>query len=256
MASDESPLDYSGSGQAATKGTKDNLIEQTVTGFRNWLEENLATIPVASNEPEIEVDLHTLLGQFIALKQEVNLLTKATRQTLDQNTTILSDLRENNDPDEASDVAAPFDPKDWFETYDALAQSGRQLKNLINTLDQTDPESEKTICIRPGWFAWIFGAKTIEVKLNQNPTHNPLLNAVKSILAGYELSLSRIDRLLQKHELIGIESIGQLFDPMVMEALETVADPTKRSGEVVEELRRGYKKNDVVLRYALVRVAK
>ena len=46
------------------------------------------------------------------------------------------------------------------------------------------------------------------------------------------------------------------FDPEQMEVLEVVADSGRPSGEVVEEVRRGYLWKDRVFRYAQVRVAK
>ena len=57
-------------------------IEAVLADFRDWLHQ-LAAQPAAApgppGPPAEPIDLHTLLGQFIALRHEVNLQTKASR---------------------------------------------------------------------------------------------------------------------------------------------------------------------------------
>ena len=53
-----------------------------------------------------------------------------------------------------------------------------------------------------------------------------------------------------------IPTVGRTFDPEAMEALEAVAGSGRPSGEVVEEVRRGYQQGGRVVRCALVRVAR
>jgi len=51
--------------------------------FRSWLERAPApAVPPAVPQP---LDLHTLLSQFVALRHEVNLQTKASRAQQEQN---------------------------------------------------------------------------------------------------------------------------------------------------------------------------
>ena len=60
-------------------------IERVLADFRRWLEDRPAgeAAPPARPEPP---DLHTLLGQMIAVRQEVNLQTKAVRAQQELNT--------------------------------------------------------------------------------------------------------------------------------------------------------------------------
>jgi len=52
-----------------------------------------------------------------------------------------------------------------------------------------------------------------------------------------------------------INTSGQLFDPHLHQAVETVNAPGRREHEIVEELQRGYKLKDRLLRPAVVKVA-
>ena len=51
-----------------------------------------------------------------------------------------------------------------------------------------------------------------------------------------------------------VETVGAIFDPRVHEALEMVERPDLPDHQVFEEVRRGYKIKDLLLRPALVRV--
>jgi molecular chaperone GrpE len=72
--------------------------------------------------------------------------------------------------------------------------------------------------------------------------------------------ISAIDRKLrQLLESEGVTTIdasaGRPFDPREHEAIANVPDPNRAEGEIVEEVRRGYRLRDRVIRPALVAVA-
>lgn len=72
---------------------------------------------------------------------------------------------------------------------------------------------------------------------------------------GFELIYRQLLEALQKFGLERIEALGQPFDPHVHQAVERVESTEYEDGTVVEDLRRGYKLRERVLRPALVRVA-
>jgi molecular chaperone GrpE len=76
------------------------------------------------------------------------------------------------------------------------------------------------------------------------------------LIAGYTMSLARVDRTLAQFELEPIPVEGQAFDPELMEAVEVAGDTGRPAGEVVEEVRRGYLWRGVVFRFAQVKVAR
>lgn len=52
-----------------------------------------------------------------------------------------------------------------------------------------------------------------------------------------------------------IKTIGEKFDPLVHEAVETVEGADKESGTILEEVQSGYKLNNKIIRPAKVKVA-
>ncbi len=70
------------------------------------------------------------------------------------------------------------------------------------------------------------------------------------------MGLQRIERALRQHGLETIAAVGEPFDPELMEVVEAVAGSGCPSGEVLDEVRRGYQWNGRVFRYAQVRVAR
>jgi molecular chaperone GrpE len=51
-----------------------------------------------------------------------------------------------------------------------------------------------------------------------------------------------------------VETVGYAFDPRVHEALESVERPDLPDHQVIDEVRRGYRIKDRLLRPALVRI--
>jgi molecular chaperone GrpE len=52
-----------------------------------------------------------------------------------------------------------------------------------------------------------------------------------------------------------VETVGTIFDPRIHEALGSVETAEHPDHEVLEEIRRGYKIRDKLLRPALVKIA-
>lgn len=73
---------------------------------------------------------------------------------------------------------------------------------------------------------------------------------------GVELIHRQLVDALRKRGLQPIETAGADFDPTIHQAVAYEESPGARDGEVVAELRRGYRLGERLLRPALVRVAK
>jgi molecular chaperone GrpE len=74
--------------------------------------------------------------------------------------------------------------------------------------------------------------------------------------AGVELIHKQLLELLRKRGVTPLESVGSDFDPHMHQAVAYDEAPGAREGEVVGELRRGYKLGERLLRPAMVKVAK
>lgn len=73
--------------------------------------------------------------------------------------------------------------------------------------------------------------------------------------AGVELIAKQFDESVKALGVTPVETVGQQFNPHVHEALGTVETAEFPDGSVVEEIRRGYRIKDRLLRPALVKVA-
>jgi molecular chaperone GrpE len=73
---------------------------------------------------------------------------------------------------------------------------------------------------------------------------------------GIELIDKKFEALLEAEGVEPIEAEGQRFDPNFHEAITHEDNDSFDAGQIIEVIQRGYKKDDRVLRPALVRVAK
>ena len=73
--------------------------------------------------------------------------------------------------------------------------------------------------------------------------------------AGVELIAKQFDDAVRNLGVVAVETVGQLFDPRTMEALGSVETVEIPDGAVVDEVRKGYRIKERLLRPAMVRVA-
>src|SRR5579875_2582658 len=79
--------------------------------------------------------------------------------------------------------------------------------------------------------------------------------SAEQLRAGVELIVKQMDEALRALNVQPVEAVGAAFDPRVHEAIEMVERPDLPDHQVFEEVRRGYKIKERLLRPALVRVA-
>jgi molecular chaperone GrpE len=81
-------------------------------------------------------------------------------------------------------------------------------------------------------------------------------DATKPISDGVRAIHRQLNALLAKHGVTPFESLGERFNPDLHEALAAVESEQHESETVIDELRRGYRSGNTVLRHAQVFVAK
>ncbi len=259
--------------------------------FRAWLVQTICSgpMPLTDAGPGAETelpDLHTVLGQLIALRQEVNLQTRASRSQQEQSTEALRQLGSAYELLEKSQFALEEGEeasqnerlrpllKTLVDAHDALSLARREVQRIQDSLvpllnnkeDSTKPDANPPGL--PFWVRWLGLAKVVQqagrdlVVLQEQRDQEVSENLeriralVDSILAGYAMSLQRLERALEQHGLEPIACIGELFDPQTMEVVEVVAEPGRTASEVLEEVRRGYFWQGRVFRFAQVKVAR
>ena len=73
--------------------------------------------------------------------------------------------------------------------------------------------------------------------------------------AGVELILKQMEEALRGLQVVPVETVGTMFDPRVHEALGSIETAEFPDHQVVEEIRKGYKIREKLLRPALVKIA-
>ncbi len=240
-------------------------VERVLADFRGWLlAEGQGTRGEGqdnADRPAPPVDLFALIGQFTALRHEVNLQTKAARAAVEQNAEVLRQLtappdegpEEDEEPAPAVDADELLRPavKAVIDIADALALSHRQAEKLRQTATAVLNGGTIQAPPRPGFFARLFAGP---------PPAPPDLEIVRKLAAGvadgYALSLRRVERLLPTWDVEPIRCTDEVFDPDVMEAVEVVGDTGRPPGTVVEEVRPGYRWRGRLVRAAQVKVAR
>ena len=79
--------------------------------------------------------------------------------------------------------------------------------------------------------------------------------SVEQLRAGVELILRQMDEVLKGLNVQAVETVGTQFDPRVHEALGSIETAEYPDHQVIEEIRKGYKLRDKLLRPALVKIA-
>ena len=79
--------------------------------------------------------------------------------------------------------------------------------------------------------------------------------SAQQLRSGVSLIMKQMEEILEKMQVRAIPAVGESFDPRVHEALGSVERDDVPDQHVAEEIRRGYKIRERLLRPALVRVA-
>ena len=241
--------------------------------FRTWLLA-LTEPPPAPDCIPPAVEMATVVAQFTALRHDVNLQTKAVRAATEQSAAGLAEvLAKLPDPDEepVPDVKPLL--KAVIDIADALLMAHRQIQKAMDAVEplanEIDDASDAVTGPppvgvlnpqQPGLFARLFGARPAPVVVTRYTPPTQAATKLAPLLAGladgYALSLRRVEKVLPQYGLEAIECVGLPFDPELMEAVEQVGGTGKPSHTVVEEVRRGYRQNGTIHRFAQVKVAR
>ena len=79
--------------------------------------------------------------------------------------------------------------------------------------------------------------------------------SAEQMRSGVELILKQMEEALRGLQVVPVEPVGSMFDPRVHEALGSIETAEFPDHQVVEEIRKGYKLREKLLRPAMVRIA-
>ncbi len=211
--------------------TRERLIAQ----FKAYLDAAEAT-PAIARSAEREVDLFTVFGELAALKNEVKLESRQVKTAL-------------------SELGAVFD---------ALRADNRLLREQLQQRSVADREQEKSLRrevllelleLRDRLAAGAASARGHRAGLLgrlRGGEHGFIL----ALGAGMEMSIKRLDEMLERHGVTAMLALAQAFDPLWMRAVGHEHCDDRPEGVVLAELRKGFLQGEEVLRAAEVVVNK
>jgi molecular chaperone GrpE len=114
-------------------------------------------------------------------------------------------------------------------------------------------ESERTSAAQRGMRDLILSL--LEVVDNFELALQHIDDAPASLSEGLKAIYRSLQNLLERQGVIPIQSLGQKFDPSLHEAIDSIRSDGYEPGTVTEEVQRGYRWGEKLLRPARVRVA-
>lgn len=158
---------------------------------------------------------------------------------------------EENPSEEAEVIDSDVDVKKLQEDLDNTTD---RLKRLMAEFDNYKKRASKER-------AQLYNSLVADIIMSFLPVMDNLEKAINTntedegYKQGMELVAKQFKDVLNSFGLEEIKTKGEIFDPSLHEAVSSVQDDTKKSQEIIEEFRKGYKIGDKVIRHAMVVVA-
>lgn len=163
------------------------------------------------------------------------------------------DQQEGNGGEEG-EVASPED-----ELEAARAEAAANYDRYLRSVAELDNYRKRTVRMRTEAREDTLRDLLLQVAPVLDNLHRALNQQTQdadSLKQGVELICGQFNEVLNGYGLAEIEAVGQSFDPNLHEALAEVPSAEHEPGTVMEEMEKGYKLNDKVVRPSRVVVSK
>ena len=163
------------------------------------------------------------------------------------------DQQEGNGGEEG-EVASPED-----ELEAARAEAAANYDRYLRSVAELDNYRKRTVRMRTEAREDTLRDLLLQVAPVLDNLHRALNQQTQdadSLKQGVELICGQFNEVLKGYGLAEIEAVGQSFDPNLHEALAEVPNAEHEPGTVMEEMEKGYKLNDKVVRPSRVVVSK
>ena len=164
-------------------------------------------------------------------------------------------LEENNEVEEETEKSEQTKLKDTILLQkEQLEEQEDRLKRLMAEFDNFKKRSSKE---REG----LYNSLISDIFTSLLPVIDNLEQAVnaktedEAYKQGIELVLKQFKDVLEANGVHEIESVGQIFDPELHEAVASIEDSSLGEKVIKEEYRKGYKIGNKVIRHSMVVVA-
>ncbi|OGB30310.1 MAG: nucleotide exchange factor GrpE [Burkholderiales bacterium RIFCSPLOWO2_12_FULL_61_40] len=182
------------------------------------------------------VDLALLFSEMSVLRNEVRVEARQFKTALDEMRALTELLGEQN-----RRLARDLERAREAEGNAQRQTERRMLLEMLDVRDRIAAAMGVVDAYRPGWWSRLA------------PTQTRLAQGLRE---GIELTLRRLDEVLAERRVRAIDAVGGRLDPNTMRAVGVGFDAQRPQGEVLSEARRGYVRDDELLRLAEVIVNK
>ena len=214
--------------------TTENPQNELLTSLEQYLTQTDFGHLTAVDQP----DLTALFTDLAGLKSEVKAESRQFKSTLESLNEALETLKLDNQS-LAEQLAAASERQqqqrreseravllDVVDIYDRLSEGYRMLQNY----------------------------KPVDALFSHSKKQD--VRFIEGFGKGQEITLKRLEQLLQRRRVSAIDTLGKPFDARTMTTLDIGQNPKLENGIVLEELRKGFLYEDQVLRLAEVKVNK
>ena len=212
---------------------KEHLLER----FRAYLDELPDAALTDPGEESRQTDLYSLFSELAALKNEVRLESRQVKTVLDEFRAVFETLQTSQ-----IQLGGELDRARAAFPEQRRAALKPVLRELVELYDRLEAGLRVLQNYRPTVLSRLFGLGQRERTLLQ------------AITQGQDISLRRLEQLLNSQQVVALSALGQPLDPHTMRAAEVEQRGDVGNGIVTEELRRGYLWQGELLRLAEVKV--
>ena len=206
--------------------------QQLIEQFREFLADTADEDSGDTNE----IDLYSLFTELAALKNEIKLESRQVKQALDQSRELIDGLNATN-----QHYSDELNRRRQGEGEVRLGAERPLLEEILEIRDRTEATLDSLKSYRPGLLERLSGKA------------RRLIDGTEE---GLGITLRRLDGMLARYRITPIACIGKAVDPSVMRVSGTDHRENQDDGIVLDELRKGFLRDDQVLRLAEVIVNK
>lgn len=231
--------------------------ETVLADFRTWLSD----IPDFARPSNIETapdscDLYTLLSEFSALRQEINIQNREQNKSIKTLEKIISSYDKSREVImELTGELVDFKEKSLL----ALKEKDMIISQAIAKGDEqvrTAAEKRTILPFLDIRDALIRGLKAGEELLQSKTYFSSMPKGIEGITEGYEMAIRRFDRSLEQVGVYPVNAKGKPFDPKIMRAVDQQLVDESQKGIVLEEQLSGFICGEEVIRTAEVVVGR
>lgn len=214
--------------------TKARLVDEFRACLDDWEPADGPDADTAGDEPMVNLAL--LFAELSVLRNEVRVEARQFKTALD-------DMRALTDMLSDQNRRLTHDLERAREAEGKVQRQAerRLLLEMLDVRDRIGAAMGVFEAYRPGLFARLASTET---------------RLAQGLGEGIALTLRRLDDVLTERRVRAIDAVGGRLDPNTMRAIGTAVDADRAPGEVLREARRGYLRDDELLRLAEVIVNK